>query len=91
MTNVLSRSALLSRGATGAFSLVCAGSIAGSLAPSAAAATIPDADLAYARLLVGTKYLKRAFFAEHLASVSGILTGAAQTPATTGDFDSFTS
>jgi hypothetical protein len=64
MTNVLSRSALLSHGATGACSLVCAGSIAGSLARSASAATIPDADLAYARLLVGAEVLSLDFYTQ---------------------------
>jgi hypothetical protein len=81
------------------------------LAGSAAADTIPDADLAYARLLVGAellasdfyaraiaskrlsgdalKCLKRALFneKEHYQAVSGILSGAGQTPASAEDFD----
>jgi rubrerythrin len=111
VTDQLSRSQLLARGAKGGAALILAGSVAGSFARSASAATIPDADLAYARLLVGaellaldfytqamaakqfgadvTKALKRAFFneQEHYAAVSGILTGAAQTPAAPSDFD----
>jgi rubrerythrin len=111
VTDPLSRSQLLARGAKGGAALILAGSVAGSFVRSASAATIPDADLAYARLLVGaellaldfytqamaakqfgadaTKALKRAFFneQEHFAAVSGILTGAAQTPAAPSDFD----
>jgi rubrerythrin len=111
MTYSLSRSQLLSYGARGGISLVLAGSGAGSFVNDAPAATISDADLAYARLLVGcellaldfysaaiaakqfgaveTKVMKRALFneQEHYAAVAGILTGAGQTAAVTGDFD----
>jgi hypothetical protein len=92
-------------------SLVLAGSVAGFFVRAAPAAAIPDADLAYARMLVGvellaldfytaaiaakqfgaveTKVMKRALFneQEHYAAVAGILTGAGQTAAVTGDFD----
>jgi hypothetical protein len=85
--------------------------VGGLFAGPAAADAIPDADLAYARLLVGAellavdfygraiaskrfdgeaaRHLKRALFneREHYASVSGILSGAGQTPATAADFD----
>ncbi len=111
MTVSLSRAQLFSRGAKGGSALLLAGSVAGSFARSASADAIPDADLAYARLLIGAEllaadfyaraivsrqfighssgYLKRALFneREHYRSVSGILTGAGQTPATVADFD----
>jgi Ferritin-like domain len=111
MTASLSRAQLLSRGAKGGTALLLAGSVAGLFARSASADALPDADLAYARLLVGaellaadfyaqaissrqfsghnSRYLKRALFneREHYRSVSGILTGAGQTPATAADFD----
>jgi Ferritin-like domain len=45
-----------------------AGSVAGSLVDSAAADTIPDGDLAYARLLVGAELLALDFYARALAS-----------------------
>ena len=88
-----------------------AGSVAGPLLGSAAAAPPPDADLAYLRLLIGAEllaadfytqavaakrfqgapltYLKRALFneVEHYQALSGILSGAGQTPATPDDFD----
>jgi hypothetical protein len=109
--NTVDRAQFLARGAKGGAALIMAGSVAGAWALPAGADAIPDADLAYARLLVGaellaldfytkaiaakqfggvaTKYLKRAFFneQEHLASVSGILAGAGQTPASPSDFD----
>jgi ferritin-like protein len=111
VTVSLSRAQLFSRGAKGGAALLLSGSVAGSFARSSAADSIPDGDLAYARLLVGAellasdfytraiaskqvggdalKYLKRALFneQEHYQSVSGILTGAGQTPAVAADFD----
>ena len=45
-----------------------AGSLAGSLVDSAAADTIPDSDLAYARLLVGAELLALDFYARAIAS-----------------------
>jgi hypothetical protein len=45
-----------------------AGSYAGTLVDSAAADTIPDADLAYARLLVGAELLALDFYARAIAS-----------------------
>jgi len=45
-----------------------AGSLAGSLVDSAAADTIPDGDLAYARLLVGAELLALDFYARVIAS-----------------------
>jgi hypothetical protein len=91
--------------------VLVAGSAGGFLAGSAAADTIPDGDLAYARLLIGAELLAADFYTraiaskqfsrmavndlrralfnehEHYQSVSGILTGVGQTPATAGDFD----
>lgn len=110
MTTSLSRAQFLSRGAKGGAALLVAGSVAGPLLGSAAAAT-PDADLAYLRLLIGTellaadfytqavaakqidgallRYVKRALFneVEHYQALSGLLTGAGQTPASPADFD----
>jgi hypothetical protein len=45
-----------------------AGSLAGSLVDSAAADTIPDSDLAYARLLVGAELLAMDFYTRAIAS-----------------------
>jgi hypothetical protein len=45
-----------------------AGSLAGSLVDSAAADTMPDSDLAYARLLVGAELLALDFYARAIAS-----------------------
>jgi len=45
-----------------------AGSFAGSLVDAAAADTIPDSDLAYARLLVGAELLALDFYARAIAS-----------------------
>jgi hypothetical protein len=88
------------------FVVAAAGALAGP-----ASAAIPDGDLAYARLLIGTEllaadfytraiaakrltgarlaYLKRALFneGEHLTALSGVLSGAGQTPAGPDDFD----
>ena len=57
MTARVSRGQLFSRGAKGGAALLLAGSFAGSLPSAAAADTIPDGDLAYARLLVGAELL----------------------------------
>jgi hypothetical protein len=64
----ISRSQLLSRGAKSGAALVLAGSIAGSLPGSALADTIPDEDLAYARLLVGAELLAADFYTQAIAS-----------------------
>ena len=73
MTPPLSRAQLLSRGAKGGAALLVTGSIAGALTGSAAADTIPDADLAYARLLVAAELLASDFYGQAIASkkVSG--------------------
>ncbi len=65
----ISRAQLVSRGAKGGAAFLLAGSLAGSLVDSAAAAdTIPDSDLAYARLLVGAELLALDFYARAIAS-----------------------
>jgi hypothetical protein len=68
MTARLTRGELFSRGAKGGGGLLLAGSAAGSLVGSAAADTIPDSDLAYARLLVGAELLALDFYARAIAS-----------------------
>ncbi len=68
MTDPLSRSQLFARGAKGGAALILAGSVAGSFVRSASAATIPDADLAYARLLVGAELLALDFYTKAIAA-----------------------
>jgi rubrerythrin len=111
VTSRLSRAQLFSRGAKGGAALVVAGSVAELFAGTAAADSIPDADLAYARLLIGVELLASDFYAralaakrfgkdestylkrvhaneqEHYRMLSGILSGAGQTPALPADFD----
>jgi rubrerythrin len=65
----VSRGQFFSRGAKGGAALLLAGSFAESLVGSAAAAdTVPDSDLAYARLLVGGELLALDFYARAIAS-----------------------
>ena len=73
MTAPFCRAQLFSRSAKGGAALLVTGSIAGALTGSAAADTIPDADLAYARLLVGAELLASDFYGQAIASkkVSG--------------------
>ncbi len=68
MTAPLSRGRLLSRGLKGGAAVVLSSSVAGSFAGSAAADTISDGDLAYARLLVGAELLASDFYARAIAS-----------------------
>ena len=69
MTARVSRGQLFSRGAKGGAALLLAGSFAGSLVDSAVAAdTVPDSDLAYARLLVGAELLGLDFYARAIGS-----------------------
>lgn len=67
MTARLSRDQLLRRGAVGGGALVLSGSAVASLAGRAAAATVPDTDLAYLRLLIGAELLAADFQAQALA------------------------
>jgi len=69
MTARVSRGQLISRGVKGGAALLLAGSCAGSLVDSAVAAdTVPDSDLAYARLLVGAELLGLDFYTRAIAS-----------------------
>lgn len=69
MTARVSRGQLISRGAKGGAALLLVGSFGGSLVDSAVAAdTVPDSDLAYARLLVGVELLGLDFYARAIAS-----------------------
>jgi hypothetical protein len=64
----LSRNALLRHGAVGGGAVVFSSSAAGALAGRACAATVPDSDLAYLRLLVAGELLAADFHARALAS-----------------------
>jgi ferritin-like protein len=68
VTARLSRDQLLRRGAIGGGTLVLAGSALAGLAGSAGAATVPDGDLAYLRLLVAAELLAADFEAQALGS-----------------------
>jgi hypothetical protein len=68
VTAALSRAQLFSRGVRGGAAILVAGSATAFLAGSAAADTIPDADLAYARLLVGAELLASDFYTRAIAS-----------------------
>src|SRR5581483_4201303 len=63
MTRLFNRAELLSTGAKGGAALLAAGTFVGALAPPAAADVLPDADLAYLRLLIGTELLGADFYA----------------------------
>ena len=67
MTTRVNRAQLFSRGAKGG-AVLLGGAFAGSLVDSAAAGTIPDGDLAHARLLVGAELLALDFYARAIAS-----------------------
>ena len=69
MTARVSRGQLISRGAKGGAAFFLTGSLAGSLVDSPPAAdTVPDSDLAYARLLVGAELLGLDFYTRAIAS-----------------------
>jgi hypothetical protein len=68
VTAPLSRTQLFSRGAKAGAAVIVAGSFAGSFVRSASAAAIPDADLAYARLLVGVELLALDFYTKATAA-----------------------
>jgi hypothetical protein len=68
VTARVTRGQLFSRCAKGGAGFLLAGSFAGSLVDSASADTIPDGDLAYARLLVGAELLALDFYARAIAS-----------------------
>lgn len=66
-SSTFSRAGFLRRGIVGGGSLVAAGSLASTFAPSASALAAPDADLAALRLLIGTELLALDFQARALA------------------------
>jgi hypothetical protein len=68
VTGRFSRVQLLRRGAIGGGALALSGSAIGALAARAEAATVPDGDLAYLRLLVGAELLEADFEAQALGS-----------------------
>jgi len=68
MSPTLTRAQLFSRTAKGGAALLVAGSALGQFVGTAAADPLPDADLAYARLLVATELLGADFYAKAIAS-----------------------
>ena len=68
VTGRLSRAGLLRRGAAGSGALLLSGSAVSVFATAAGAATIPDSDLTYLRLLVGAELLAADFQAQAIAS-----------------------
>ena len=68
MSSQLNRAELFSRGVKGGAAVLLAGSAAGFMASPSAADTIPDNDLAYARLLVGAELLASDFYTRAIAS-----------------------
>jgi Ferritin-like domain len=68
VTSRFSRAGLLRQGVAGGGALLLSGSAASAFASSAAAATVPDGDLSYLRLLIGTELLTADFQTQALAS-----------------------
>ena len=68
MADLVDRGQFISRGVRAASALVIGGSLAGALPSWAVADAIPDADLAYARLLVGIEALALDFYAQALSA-----------------------
>jgi Ferritin-like domain len=68
MSPSMTRAQLFSRTAKGGAALFVAGSALGQFVGTAAADPLPDADLAYARLLVATELLGADFYARAIAS-----------------------
>jgi hypothetical protein len=68
MSPSMTRAQLFSRTAKGGAALLVAGSALGQFVGTAAADPLPDADLAYARLLVATELLGADFYARATAS-----------------------
>jgi hypothetical protein len=64
----LDRAALLGRGARAGIAVVAGASVAAAVAGSARADALPDADLAYARLLVAAELLAIDFYTQALAA-----------------------
>src|SRR3954468_5122362 len=68
MACTLTRSELLSRGAKGGSAVLLGGAALGQYVGTAAADPLPNADLGYARLLVGAELLASAFYGQALAA-----------------------
>ena len=68
MASTFTRVALLRRSACGGAALVASGAVASAVAGSASAATVPDGDLAYLRLLIGAELLAADFQTRALGS-----------------------
>ncbi len=68
VTATMSRKHLLRRATRDGAGVWLAGSLAGALAGSAAADTLSDGDLAYARLLVGAELLAADFYGLAIAA-----------------------
>ena len=83
MTSGFSRAGLLRRGAAGGGALLLSGSAISALAGPAAAATVPDNDLSYLRLLIGAELLAIDFQTQALASgkLARALVGSVQADA----------
>lgn len=70
MSASITRGQLLARSAKGGAALLVAGSALGQFVDSAAADTLPTADLAYARLLVGAELLASDFYSVAIAAAN---------------------
>jgi ferritin-like protein len=68
VTGRFSRAGLVRRGAAGGGMVLASGSVWAALARAASAATLPDADLSYLRLLIAAELLEADFQAQALAS-----------------------
>jgi hypothetical protein len=66
----ITRGQLLSRSAKGGAALLVGGSALGRFVDVAAADTVPTADLAYARLLIGVELLASDFYAQAIAAAN---------------------
>lgn len=68
MSNQFGRAEFLSRGARGGVAVIAAGGAFGALAGAAGADTLPDADLAYLRMLITTELLGADFYTNAVAA-----------------------
>src|SRR5262249_51290011 len=68
LTEPMSRAEILSRGARAGVALAAGGSALALLTPGASAATLPDNDLAYVRLLVAAELLATDFYTRAISS-----------------------
>jgi hypothetical protein len=68
VTASLTRADLLRRGVRDGAAVVVAGGVLGALAETASADSLPNGDLAYARLLIGAELLASDFYAQAIAA-----------------------